>query len=163
MSRWFRMYNEALDDPKVQSLNGNDFKGWVNILLLACRHDGVLPSFDDVVFSLRLNPPTAAKLVKTLISNGLLDQSQTKDSVGSPHGWNNRQYKSDVSTERVKRFRNGKRGVSETAPDTETETDTDTETDFTVPRRGGSSYRGTRTRGNLPADVIAFERFGGDL
>lgn len=129
MSRWFRMYNEALDDPKVQSLNGNDFKGWVNVLLLACRNDGILPALDDIAFALRLNLTAANRLMKKLESHGLIDRGDTDDSYGSPHGWQNRQYKSDVSTERVKRFRNGKRNVSptvsETAPDTETESETD--------------------------------------
>lgn len=142
MSRWFRMYNEALDDPKCQSLNGNDFKGWVNVLLLACRHDGVLPAMEDVAFALRLNIASARKLIKTLSAHGLIDPSGTDDSVGAPHGWHNRQYKSDVSTDRVKRFRNGKRNVSEavspdvsvTPPDTESETDTE----ISKPVRGNS-------------------------
>jgi hypothetical protein len=45
----------------------------------------------------------------------------------SPHNWDKRQYKSDVSTERVKRFRNGKRNVSETPPETEADTENRTE------------------------------------
>jgi len=131
VSRWFRMYNEALDDPKVQSLSPADFKGWINLLLLACRKDGCLPAEDDVAFNLRLNLPTARKLIKTLTSKGLIDPTGTDDSVGMPHGWNSRQYKSDVSTDRVKRFRNGARNVSstvsETAPETEADTEPETE------------------------------------
>ena len=29
MSRWFRLHDEILDDPKVQRLSGDDFKAWV--------------------------------------------------------------------------------------------------------------------------------------
>jgi hypothetical protein len=47
------------------------------------------------------------------------------------HAWDKRQYKSDTSTERVKRFRerssNATETVNETPPDTETETDTETD------------------------------------
>ena len=42
-SRWYRMYDELLDNPKVQRLSGDEFKAWVNILCLASRHDGVVP------------------------------------------------------------------------------------------------------------------------
>ena len=43
MARWFRFYNEALDDPKVQKLPPALFKSWVNLLCLTARHDGTLP------------------------------------------------------------------------------------------------------------------------
>lgn len=154
MSRWFRMYNEALDDPKCQSLNGNDFKGWVNILLLACRHDGVLPMIDDVAFALRVNEATARKLIKTLTAQGLIDPSGTDDSVGAPHGWHNRQYKSDVSTDRVKRFRNGKRNVSSGVAVTSPDTETDTETEYTKPNRDNLEGESTREDERNPFDVI---------
>jgi hypothetical protein len=42
----------------------------------------------------------------------------------SPHRWNERQYKSDVSTERVKRFRQRPRNGSETPPEQITEQST---------------------------------------
>ncbi len=49
--------------------------------------------------------------------------------VFTPHNWNARQFKSDVSTERVKRFRNKERNVAkrlhETAPEAESEADTE--------------------------------------
>jgi hypothetical protein len=41
--------------------------------------------------------------------------------------WRKRQYKSDISTGRVKRFRERSRNVSETHSDTDTDTDTDTD------------------------------------
>ncbi len=46
------------------------------------------------------------------------------DPVGDafePHNWRKFQYKSDTSTDRVKRFRGVSRNGSETAPDTETD------------------------------------------
>jgi hypothetical protein len=51
---------------------------------------------------------------------GLLDKTETGFT---PHNWNGRQYKSDVSTERVKRFRQHKRNVSSTVTETAPETD----------------------------------------
>lgn len=137
MSRWFRMYNEALDDPKVQGLPGNEFKGWVNLLCLACRNDGYLPSLDDIAFALRLNRQATVRLLKLLESRGLIDRFDTDDCYGRPHAWDERQFRSDTSKERVKRHRQRARngecnvtsGVTVTAPDTETEAETESEAD----------------------------------
>ena len=49
---WFRFYAEALNDPKVQRLDGETFKGWVNLLCLAKAHDGTLPDIPDIAFGL---------------------------------------------------------------------------------------------------------------
>jgi hypothetical protein len=125
MSRWFRFYSEALDDPKVQNLDGETFKGWVNILCLAARHGGVLPSIEDIAFALRIDEIAAISLVDRLRIATLIDTLKGGvDGVRiAPHGWVKRQYKSDSSTERVKRFRNVSKPLRETAPETETETD----------------------------------------
>lgn len=121
--RWFRFYDEALDNPKVQKLSGDDFKSWVNLLCLASRNLGKLPCVEDIGFALRIDRNGALTLVERLLNGGLID----KRSGGpdgwhyAPHGWDERQYKSDTSTERVKRFRQRSETVTETPPDTETE------------------------------------------
>lgn len=125
MSRWFRMHDEILDDPKVQRLSGDDFKGWVNILCLASRNDGKLPPIEDVAFALRETLDGARTLVERLV-NATLIERRTGGSNGAhyaPYKWDERQYKSDTSTGRVKRFRQRSKTVPETPPDTETETD----------------------------------------
>jgi hypothetical protein len=123
MSRWFRMYDEVLDDPKVQRLSGDDFKAWVNLLCLASRNDGKLPCAEDIAFALRIDAKKGAAVIGRLVSAGLL---LAEDDCFSPNKWNDRQYKSDVSTSRVKRFRERSKTVSETAPDTETDTEKNT-------------------------------------
>ncbi|MGJ3630074.1 hypothetical protein AB5I41_31620 [Sphingomonas sp. MMS24-JH45] len=83
---------------------------------------------EDIGFALRLDARKALAIVGRLVAAGLLDQDGDRFV---PHGWNARQYKSDVSTGRVKAFRERKKGVAgnvdetfhETAPDTETDTD----------------------------------------
>lgn len=129
MSRWFRFYTEALDDPKVQRLDGETFKLWVNLLCLTAKHDGTLPSVSDIAFALRIDEIACQSLLDRLLIAGLIDT--LKGGINgfriAPHGWSERQYKSDTSTDRVKRFRERHKNVSETAPDTETDTDTDTE------------------------------------
>lgn len=125
MSRWFRFYAEALDDPKVQRLDGETFKAWVNMLCLAARNDGYLPEMDDIAFALRMDNIAAGSLVDRLRIGGLIDtvKGGPNGSRIAPHGWDKRQYKSDTSTDRVKRFRKRSKTVTETPPETETETE----------------------------------------
>lgn len=104
MARWFRMYDEVLDDPKTQRLEPALFKSWVNLLCLASKHGGRLPEISDIGFALRLSDQDVSETVKSLVACGLIDE--TGNGL-IPHNWTLRQYKSDVSTERVKRFRNG--------------------------------------------------------
>lgn len=125
MSRWFRFHTEALNDPKVQKLDGDTFKGWVNLLCLAAQNEGKLPPLEDVAFALRETENATRTLIERLSNGGLIDKlNGGRDGVTyAPHGWKERQYKSDTSTDRVKRFRERSRAVTETAPDTETETE----------------------------------------
>lgn len=51
---WFRMYNEVVDDPKVQRLPPAVFKNWVNFMCIASKHGGVLPEFKDIAYRLRV-------------------------------------------------------------------------------------------------------------
>jgi hypothetical protein len=107
---WFRYYTEALDDPKVQNLEPSLFKTWVNLLCVACKYDGVIEK-RNVSFALRCEKTVANEQVFALIEHGLFDDL---GDIISPHNWGNRQYPSDTSTERVKRFRKQKRNGVET-------------------------------------------------
>lgn len=106
--QWFRLYNETLNDPKVQSLDGDTFKAWINLLCVANQCNASC-NVSDVSFHLRCSPTDAINYIDKLVNAGLL---HNKDGVLSPHNWDKRQYKSDTSTPRVKRFRNKKRNVS---------------------------------------------------
>lgn len=102
MKHWWRAYDEALDDPKLQRLPGDLFKAWFNILCLASRNDGVIPSdAARLSFALRCNETQATKWVRELVEMGLLEQYGRNFT---PHNWNGRQY-SHVSTGRVRRYR----------------------------------------------------------
>lgn len=151
---WFRLYAEVLEDPKVQRLNGEAFKGWVNLLCLACKRGGRI-SQDEIAFSLRLPDKKAEELLKTLRERGLIE---FEEKFVIPHNWNGRQFQSDDATERSRKFRERKKKelgnvpstndatlhatipdrssqqlenvpatADATPPDTDTDTDTDTE------------------------------------
>jgi hypothetical protein len=119
VSRWFRFYPETLRNPKVLSLSDKEFRLWVRLLCVAAENDGFLGPLDELklVLSTRLDHLSTG--VERLISAGLIDPLT---HGYKPHSWDKFQYKSDTSTERVKKHR-AKRSVSETAPDTETDTE----------------------------------------
>jgi hypothetical protein len=128
MAHWFRLYDEVVEDPKVQRLSPELFKTWVNLLCLASKNKGILPCSADVAFTLRISEKEASNRLDRLLDAGLLDE----EFEGlKPHGWDKRQFVSDISTDRVRRFRERSRNVSEalheTPPYTDTDTDTDTE------------------------------------
>lgn len=122
--RWLRLYDDTINDPKILKLPEAMRWHWVALLCVASKNEGALPPLDDIAIQLRVTPAKATEILAALVNAGLIDKNETGFA---PHNWNGRQYKSDVSTERVKRFRKRERNVSETPPETETDTETDTE------------------------------------
>lgn len=114
MSRWFRAYDDALHDPKVQGLPPALFKFWFNLLCVASKNGGFIPPLDELKTVLKARLDHVETHVKDLLKRGLLDET---DGRIEPHNWPKRQYKSDVSTPRVRAHRDAKRNVSETPPD----------------------------------------------
>ena len=118
MTQWFRMYAEAMRNPKIISLSDRDFRTWVRLLSIASENNGKIPSAETckTLLSMRLDHLLAS--FQRLVRSGLID------SLGDcyePHNWNKFQYKSDSSTERVTLHRERKRNNNETPPDTDTD------------------------------------------
>lgn len=111
---WFRMYTEVAHDPKVQRLPGKLFKFWVTCLCLAGENGGEIPKHQDIAWVTRNTEEETLKQLKALRDADLIDDF---GSCFSPHNWRGRQFVSDVSTTRVKRFRERQRNVSETPPE----------------------------------------------
>lgn len=156
--KWFRLYDELLDDPKTQQLPASLFKVWINLLCVANRSNprGTLPDVPSIAFHLRVPETRVVELLEELSSFGLLDCDARKRY--SPHNWNGRQRVSDNVSTRVQKHRetvssngnvtlhetlqpqngNVSRNGNETFPHaraTETETDTETENTLaSVPR-----------------------------
>lgn len=131
MSRWFRYYDDALDDPKVQRLSGDLFKAWVNLLSVASKRGGQIPSLSDAAFGLRMPEAKASLIVTELSHAGLLDR--VTDGYFEPHNWSLRQFKADVTdptvANRMRNYRNRKRNGDRNDTVTVTPTRTDTESD----------------------------------
>lgn len=142
--RWFRFYDGALDDPKVQALPGDLFKVWVNLLCVASRNDGRLPA-ESLAFMLRTTEKAMAESLKALQRAGLID---IDGDDPKPHNWDARQFKSDTSNDRVKRHRQRKGNASGNGDVTLQETPPETEAD--TEQREGAPARMSR----LPSDWI---------
>lgn len=118
--RWWRAYDRSRRDPKLQRLPAETFRGWFNLVCLASENGGALPALADIAFELRKSEFAAAKLLDDMKAAELFENI---DGVWSPRKWNTLQYKSDVSTERVKRFRKRFETVSETPSESEADTE----------------------------------------
>lgn len=113
--RWWRAYDEAVDDPKLIALSDAAHRAWFNILCLSSANGGAVPSDKILKIKLRLSSKKLEKVLDELRQAGLFDT--TEDGLETPHNWGKRQYQSDTSTPRVKRFREKQRNVSVTPPD----------------------------------------------
>ena len=114
MSRWWRAYDEALDDPKLQRLGLEMIGAWFNLLCMASRCAGII-RIADVPFCLRLSKPKAVEIITRLATAGLIERD---GDDYRPHNWTGRQFQSDDSVTRVQRYRERKRNVTVTADET---------------------------------------------
>lgn len=113
--KWFRLYSDVLDDPKVQLLEPVLFKAWVNLMCLANEGEprGTLPSITDIAFRLRMSVSDAEDVVQALVDAGLLDAGE--DGI-EPHNWHNRQRRSDDAAARQTVSRSNRRKPDEDPP-----------------------------------------------
>lgn len=103
--KWLRLYDDLLDDPKVQKLPAPLFRHWINLLCLANKGAirGVLPDMADIAFRLRVEEDRAEEIVAALTAAGLIEC----DGAGQlhPHNWETRQAASDDVNKRVAEYR----------------------------------------------------------
>lgn len=140
---WYRFHHDTLDDPVIQGLPAETFKAWVNCLSVASRADdrGTLPDLNGVAFAIRLTPAKAKRHLEILEKAGLIRENS--DGTWEITDWNLRQFSSDSSTDRTRKWREKQTSrvtADETSQkragdslDTDTDTDTDPHTDTKRP------------------------------
>lgn len=157
MTRWFRVYDGLVDDPKVQRLELSLFKALINLWCLTSVNRGVLPPIDEIAFKLRTKPEKAQRILDVLKGAGLFEDD---DTGTHPHNWQRRQHKSDVedptAVERMRRYRNKQRNNNVTKPVTSRspETEAESEAERKAPSQGSTSFRDeapVRTNGRMPS------------
>lgn len=131
--RWWRAYGRARHDPKLLKLSDRHFRWWFSLVCVASDNGGVLPLCEDLAVEFRVTSKVMTEVLDALVAAGLLDHDETGIH---PHNWNVLQYKSDVSNERVKRFRQRQGNVTGNVSVTASETEADTEQKERVPRTG---------------------------
>lgn len=124
---WLRLYTDILNSRKIQSLPDSLFRHWINLLCVSKLNHGELPDHEEISWHLRIPKQKVQGIVDQLIERRLFDV--TGQNVG-PHDWGEHQFETDVSTDRVRRFRERQKQQYETVssnPPQTTETETETE------------------------------------
>lgn len=113
------MYAEWASDPVVQSLSFDDQRHHAVLLCLKCngtldRKIAAAQRERIILRGLGLDAITAGEVRRRLLEVGLIDEDW------QPNGWDKRQYNSDISTNRVRKYRNNNNSgnVSETESET---------------------------------------------
>jgi hypothetical protein len=142
MSHWWRAHDDAIDNPKLLLLSDRGHRAWFNLCCLTSANGGNLPDLKVILVKIRMSAAKFEAVLRELREADLIEE----DEHGMrPHDWNGRQFKSDVSTERVQRFRKRPRNVSSTVSETPPDTDNR--------NREDSAPSGATT----PGKVYAFE------
>jgi len=124
---WFRLYSEFAHDPKIQMLPEAMQRRYVMLLCLRCSETLETLHETEIAFQLRL---TEAELVET---KQLFINKNFIDKHWKILNWDKRQFVSDSSTMRVRKYRNKKKqpsNANETLQERSSnaiDTDTDTE------------------------------------
>ncbi len=161
---WFRVYAEMVDDAKLRLLAFED--RWHYVALLCCKCQGLIdetrPELLDRIIGLKLGLASREldEVRRRLIDVALIDKAW------QPLGWDGRQFVSDSSLERTRKWRDRK--TSPTPPpeskkktDTETDTEGDVTSDVTVTSPNATGPIGLGTPAGL--NQAAFDRWQGYL
>jgi len=145
--KWFRLYSEILHDRKLARIARHEqyplyqlVGVWVSILCIANEAPergslmlgkNIPMTEDDIAFEIGMGIGDFQHLFAAFVEYEMIAHNGKDFCITS---WNKRQFKSDDSSERVKRYREKKAKESVTlqkrysnALDTDTDTDTDTE------------------------------------
>lgn len=107
--RWFRLYNDIVDDEKIAQIDGKTFKVFVFLMAVCSQNDsqsGILPDKKYLSWRLRMTEKKIELALMELESHGIVDQANGAITIVN---WHKRQFKSDNINERVARYRNAKK------------------------------------------------------
>jgi hypothetical protein len=118
---WFRLYGETVDDAKLKLLAFED--RWHYVAILCCKAQGIVDNTKPEI----LDRIMAAKLglaVRELdeVRRRLKEVDLISDDW-QPSGWDRRQYTSDDSSARVRKFREKRAEEKKTETDSEADTE----------------------------------------
>jgi hypothetical protein len=166
MNHWWRAYDAAIDHEKLLLLTDRQHRGWFNLMCLASANGGQLPEMRIMALKLRMSSAKVAGLLAELQAARLFDEV---DGKITPHNWNSRQYKTDVTdptnAERQQRYRDRHRvtdktvteGVTAKLPETEVETERKKDAGASAPHSEDADLfqRGKQVLGSDAGSLIA--------
>ena len=98
---WFRLYSEFEDDPKVQMMSEADQRRLVMLFCQRCKEQKRTDSQQS--FKWRVSLDELARTKAVFLANGFIDEDW------NILNWDKRQFLSDSSTERVRRYRSARK------------------------------------------------------
>lgn len=134
--QWFRFYNNAPSNTKLKLLAFED--RWHYVAVLCMKSQGLLDTTDDDLRERRIAAELGLTLRESEEVKRRLSEVDLVDESWHPVAWNERQFRSDNSSNRVRKYRENKkkqecnddetlqkrsRNVTETASDTDTDTE----------------------------------------
>jgi hypothetical protein len=75
LSRWFRLDDDIINDPKILLLPEAMRWIWIAFLCISSKNGGVLPAIEIVALSLRVKPSKATEYLSRLVIAGLVDNT----------------------------------------------------------------------------------------
>jgi hypothetical protein len=146
--QWFRLYHRIVDDEKLRLLAFED--RWHFVALCCLKADGLIDTPNDNLRSRKIAVKLGVQLRELDEIGRRLQEVDLVDENLSPVAWDELQYKSDNSTNRVKKYREKQQrnttkrecNVSVTGQETDTDTDTEVNTNvLTAKRRSVSASK----------------------
>lgn len=112
---WFRLYSETVSDPKIQTLDLCTKWMWITALCVASaseergalRFCDVTVTFQELSQIAGVTSQDGEASVQRLLERGLLNRGD--DGVLRVTNWDKRQYPSDSSAERTRKYRENKK------------------------------------------------------
>lgn len=153
--QWFRLYHRVIDDEKIRLLAFED--RWHFIAVCCLKADGLLDEPNTalrerkIAVKMGVQARELDEIRRRLFEVGLIDENMV------PTAWNDLQYQSDTSTERVRKYREKTKTkqAKRSGNVSVTGQDTDTDTEKKTPN-GVSAKRACR----LPEEWIPDQVFG---
>lgn len=124
---WFRLYSEFAHDPKIQMLPEAMQRRYVMLMCLRCSETLETLHETEIAFQLRISEAELIETKQLFVSKNFIDEQWNLLN------WDKRQFVSDSSTMRVRKYRDKKKqpsNVDETLQKRQSnaiDTDTDTE------------------------------------
>lgn len=126
--KWFRFYQEFMDDPKIAMMSDSDQLLWVKALCLASDstiRGIILLTDEEICWKLRITVETWKHAIDKFRAKGMI-QHNTDGPGYVISNWDKRQFESDSSAERVRKHRAAKAGKPKPKPGAPPKTATET-------------------------------------